>query len=47
MLSISETYCNLRDLTIGKRIFLSDEPGETRPADGRPLNGAVVEEIVY
>ena len=24
MLSINETYCDLRDLMIGKRMFLSD-----------------------
>ena len=49
MLSIYETYCDLCDLTLGNRMFLSDgsEPGETRPANGRMLDGTVIMEMVY
>ena len=50
MLSIYETCCDLRDLTIGKgNVFIRwfSEPGETRPANGLSLDGAVVAEIDY
>ena len=50
MLSTYETYCDLRDFMIGKRMFYIiwfSEPGETRPANGRSADGAVVAEIVY
>ena len=47
MLSINETYCDLRVIAIGKRTFLSDDPGETRPANGCSLDGTLVAEIVH
>ena len=43
MLSIFETYCDLHDLTIGKRnVFIRwfSEPGETRLANEFSLDGA-------
>ena len=49
MYSIYETYCDLRDLTIGKgNVFIRrfSESGETRPANGLSLNGSVVAKIV-
>jgi len=48
MLSIYQTYCDLRDLTIGKFFIIwFSEPVETRPTNGCSLDGAVVAEIVY
>ena len=50
MLLIYERYCGLCDLTIGKtNVFIRwfKEPGETRPANGLSLDGAVVAEMVF
>jgi len=50
MLSIYETYCDIRDLTIGKKnVFIRyfREPVEAEPANELSLDGAIVAEIVY
>ena len=47
MLLICETYCDLRDLTIGKIMFYHMvQRDEMRPANGCLIDGAVVAEIV-